>query len=231
MTGRESSFWTGLSGILGAIGTLVAAAAGVIALFISTGGKHLPASSVGAAATVTARATPTQTAARPTQSASAPAQSVVPPAQNVSSPATSPPGHPRRPKPPKSPGPPAISGVAFTGDTTAPTVIVTGSGFGAGPPAGQANNSTNCGSYSNNGDDYGPSGLSFEDTGNFAAGTGTPPNGSCVGIIVLTWSDNQVVYEFGNAYNSFDHWYISAGDQYTVSVDGASYSGTVSFSS
>jgi hypothetical protein len=39
-----------------------------------------------------------------------------------------------------------------------------------------------------------------------------------------------VVYEFGNAYNSFDHWYISPGDPYTLAVRGAQYQGTASFS-
>jgi hypothetical protein len=109
-------------------------------------------------------------------------------------------------------------------------VIVTGTGFGSTPPAGQPDNSTNCGSYVNNGNDYGPTNLWFEDIGNFAAGNGTPPNGSCVGIIVLSWSTDQVIYQFGSAYNSFDHWYISTGDQYDVWVNGVEYSGTANFS-
>jgi hypothetical protein len=75
------------------------------------------------------------------------------------------------------------------------------------------------------------SNLWFRDGENFGAGIGNPPNGTCVGIIVLYWSANQVVYQFGNAYNSFDHWYISTGDQYTLCVKGVNYSGTVSFSS
>jgi len=50
---------------------------------------------------------------------------------------------------------------------------------------------------------------------------GTPPKGSCIGITVRSWSTDQVIYQFGSAYDSFDHWYISAGDQYTLSVDGA----------
>jgi hypothetical protein len=107
-------------------------------------------------------------------------------------------------------------------------VIVSGQGFGT-TPTGQLNNSTSCGSYTNNGDDYGAENLWFEDGSNFAAGIGTPPNGTCVGIIVLSWSSDQVIYQFGNAYDSFDHWYISVGDQYTVSVKGVQHSGTVIF--
>lgn len=124
---------------------------------------------------------------------------------------------------------PVISGVSFTGNTAAPTVTVSGQGFGTSP-TGQLNNSTSCGSYTNNGDDYGTGNLWFEDGSNFAAGIGTPPNGTCVGIIILSWSGDQVAYQFGNAYDSFAHWYISAGDQYTLSVKGVQYSGTVSFS-
>ena len=73
--------------------------------------------------------------------------------------------------------------------------------------------------------------LWFEDIGNFAAGNGIPPNGSCIGIIVLSWSNDKVMYQFGNAYKSFDHWYISGGDQYSLWVKGIQYSGTVNFSS
>lgn len=124
-----------------------------------------------------------------------------------------------------------ISAVTFTGDTAAPTVIITGHGFGAVPPAGLPNNTTSCGDYAHNGDNYGPADLWFEDVGNFMAGMGTPPTGCCIGIIVQSWSTDQVIYQFGSAYNTFDHWYISPGDQYTVSVRGIRYSGTVSFSS
>jgi streptogramin lyase len=125
---------------------------------------------------------------------------------------------------------PVIHGVTFTGDTASPTVIITGQGFGAIPPAGMSDNSTGCGTYTHNGKDYGTSNLWFEDVGNFSAGSGTPPNGDCVGLIVKSWSTGQVVYQFGNAYDTFAHWYITAGDQYTISVRNAHYSGTVSFS-
>jgi hypothetical protein len=126
---------------------------------------------------------------------------------------------------------PTISAVRFTGDTASPTVTVLGSGFGAHPPAGVSDNSTSCGDYTDNGKDYGTSNLWFVDDNNFAAGYGTPPNGTCIGIVVQSWCTHRVVFTFGNAYNSFDHWYLTAGDQYTVTVENDSYSGTVSFGS
>jgi hypothetical protein len=125
---------------------------------------------------------------------------------------------------------PAIAGVTFTGDTAAPTVIISGYGFGTTAPAGASDDSTSCGSYTSNGEDYGATNLWFVDTGNFAAGSGTPPSGACIGLSVQSWSSDLVVYKFGNAYDSFAHWYISAGDQYTLSVLGAQDGGTVSFS-
>jgi hypothetical protein len=70
---------------------------------------------------------------------------------------------------------PAIHGANFTGDTASPTVIITGQGFGATPPAGISDKSTGCGTYTRNGKDYGPTNLWFEDIGNFSAGSGTPP--------------------------------------------------------
>ena len=76
-----------------------------------------------------------------------------------------------------------ISRIRFTGDTAAPTVIISGHGFGTSPPTGQSNNSTGCGSYTNNGKDYATKVLWFDDVSNFAAGNGTPPNGTCIGII------------------------------------------------
>jgi hypothetical protein len=124
---------------------------------------------------------------------------------------------------------PAISGVNFTGGTATPTVTITGHGFGATPPVGASDNATNCGNYTSNGEDYGTANLEFVDNGNFAAGGGTPPNGDCVGLVLQSWSTDRVVYRFGNAYNTFDHWYITVGDQYTVTIENVHYTGTVSF--
>jgi hypothetical protein len=63
---------------------------------------------------------------------------------------------------------PVISAVSFTGNTATPTVIVSGQGFGTSP-GGQLDNATSCGSYANNGDDFGTNNLWFQDNGNFAA--------------------------------------------------------------
>jgi hypothetical protein len=125
---------------------------------------------------------------------------------------------------------PVITAVTFSGDTSAPTVTIAGTGFGDAPPAGQSDNTTSCGDYTSNGDVYGPSGLWFVDVNNFDAGQSSSSGAACIGIVVQSWSANQVVYQFGNAYDSFAHWYITAGDQYNLSLEGVQQSGTVAFS-
>lgn len=133
----------------------------------------------------------------------------------------------KRPPPPPStrattsPPPPAPT-VAFTGTAADPTITVKGSGFGTERP-GKPWVDTPCGSYTDNGKDYGAD-LWFVDTGHFSAG-----NGGCIGIKVVTWSPNRVVFKFGNSYNTFDHWYVTAGDEYTVFLLGREFTGTITF--
>jgi hypothetical protein len=243
-----SSFLTSLPGMVTAVGTLVAACAGLIALFVTTnGGQPSPSTSVAPLATTstissgnTGGGGGSTSGGNPgggsggsgnTGGASIAGGSGGSGSGNGgSSSGNGGSGSGSQGGNTGGSGAPAISAVSFTGDTADPTVTVSGSGFGTSPPPGQSDDSTSCGSYTSNGDDYGAMNLWFEDTGNFAAGNGTPPNGSCIGITVLSWSDNQVIYQFGNAYDSFDHWYLSAGDQYIVSVMGVEVTGTVGFS-
>ncbi|HXW34848.1 MAG TPA: choice-of-anchor Q domain-containing protein [Acidimicrobiales bacterium] len=123
---------------------------------------------------------------------------------------------------------PTIKKVSFVGGTTKPTITITGRAFGT-EPNGTSDNSNDCGSYTNNGEDYGPSNLWFEDVGNFYAGQGTPPNAACVGLIVTKWTSTKVVMHFGNAYDTYDHWYITAGDKFVISLKGVEANGTIKF--
>jgi hypothetical protein len=50
----------------------------------------------------------------------------------------------------------------------------------------------------------------------------------CVGIIVVSWSSTKVVLKFGNAYGTFDHWYLTNGDEYALSIKTAIWGSTVS---
>jgi hypothetical protein len=123
---------------------------------------------------------------------------------------------------------PKITKVSFAGDTAKPEVTITGHGFGS-KPAAFSDNTTSCGQYTKNGADFGPTNLWFEDVGHFVAGQGIPPNGACIGIRLNTWSSTKVVIRFGSAYDSFDHWFITAGDSFVLSLKGVQASGVVSF--
>jgi len=124
-----------------------------------------------------------------------------------------------------------ITGVTFSGNVNppGPTVTVTGNNFGLHPPTGYNNNSTSCGPYTNNGDDFGTKFIFTDHTSSWEAGRGIPPNGDCIGISVSSWSPTQVVFMFGNAYGSFDDWFAHAGDSFTLKLKRAVFNGTISY--
>lgn len=124
---------------------------------------------------------------------------------------------------------PVIRAVTFTGDSASPTVTFTGHGFGGSPPLGYDNTVNSCGIYPGNGDDYGDQFSFTDDTNAWAAGQGIPPAGNCIGLVVQSWSGHRVVFMFGSAYGSFDHWTADQGDSFTLILEGASFTGTVNY--
>ena len=124
-----------------------------------------------------------------------------------------------------------ITSVVFTGTTPAPTITVNGRGFGSSPPTGYPADVTSCGRYSNNGDWFGTDGLIFTDVGKgWDAGRGVPGDASCIGLIVVSWTPTQVVFQFGDAYDSFSDWFINNGDSFTVTLKGVDFSSLAYFS-
>jgi hypothetical protein len=126
---------------------------------------------------------------------------------------------------------PFITSVTFSGqagpNVASPTITLIGTHFGANPPAGTSDATTSCGTYANNGNVYG-SKLYFEDDNFFEAGFNNSLGATCIGIIVDSWSSTKVVLHFGNAYGGFDHWYLSNGDGFAISVKTAIFGGAVS---
>jgi hypothetical protein len=126
---------------------------------------------------------------------------------------------------------PSIASVSFSGThgpgVPSPTITITGSQFGATAPTGTSDNTTGCGPYTANGKVYG-SKLYVTDDANFEAGFSNSGGADCVGMIVVSWSPTKVVLQFGNAYGTFDHWYLTNGDGYALSVKSALWGGTVS---
>lgn len=127
---------------------------------------------------------------------------------------------------------PSISKVKFSGSSAAPKITIIGHGFGPKPPHRYSAASTKCGHYGHkNGSWYGFNGLWFKDsTHSWIAGTGTSKsNGSCIGLIVKSWSRKKVVFKFGVAYGSFDHWSIDGGNHYVIDVKGVQHNGVAHF--
>ena len=108
-------------------------------------------------------------------------------------------------------GEPAISSVTLTGTSADPTVTVSGSNFGADPPAGTPEGCTS----RDPGDTYGSEGLVFYDaTEGWTAGQ----SGDCIGLIVTSWSSSKVVFSFDSEYGVDGNGPIAAGDSIEVTV-------------
>jgi len=127
---------------------------------------------------------------------------------------------------------PSISSVSFSGyygygSPTIPTLTISGSGFGSAAPAGASDNTTGCGTYTANGEVFG-SNLYFIDDNYFEAGYSASTGADCIGLTVESWSPTQVVLQFGNAYETYAHWYLDNGDGYAISINGSIFGGTVS---
>ena len=125
---------------------------------------------------------------------------------------------------------PSITSVSFRGlsgpGVSSPTITVTGTNFGASAPAGTGTNTTSCGPYTANGNVYGRQ-LYFTDDANFEAGYNNALGATCIGIIVQSWSPTKVVLQFGNAYGTFAHWYLTNGDGYAISIKSGIWGGRV----
>ena len=126
---------------------------------------------------------------------------------------------------------PGISKVSFSGTqgsgVASPKITITGSHFGATAPKGTPHHATSCGHFTANGDVFGNK-LYFTDDANFEAGFSSSSGADCIGIKVVSWSNKKVVLKFGNAYGTFDHWFLTNGDGYAISIKSAIWGGSVS---
>ncbi len=139
------------------------------------------------------------------------------------------------------PNAPTITSVATTGTVADPTITITGTGFGTAPPADPATDVShlaNCPASPAGGSpgfDYGNS-LYVSDpkaNGGFTAGQYTTTGeaqADCVGLVIVSYADTQIVLKFGNLYdqNIPNNMYVlSNGDPLKVVVKGATFSTTV----
>ena len=114
-----------------------------------------------------------------------------------------------------------ITDVAFSGTPAAPVITVAGSGFGTLASLGTPS-SPGCGPQT--GSDFGNK-LWIQDFGGiWTAGQGN----DCIGLQISSYTDNQVIFSFGSDYSSYAP--LSSGDSFSVSLLGAVFSATVSYS-
>ena len=117
---------------------------------------------------------------------------------------------------------PTISAVTFSGTPSAPTVTVWGSGFGT-----EADLGTPVPAYfGGSGFDYG---QQFYLLDGFGAGQGDGPFGDAVGFFVSSYSDDQITFTFGSAYPGYGE--VNQGDNFSVTLLGTTFDGTVSYPS
>jgi hypothetical protein len=122
---------------------------------------------------------------------------------------------------------PTIASVAFAGDASNPQVTVSGTGFGGEPAA------TNLGYQGYTGYNYGTALYLCDSSPNpatFCAGY----NGDTIGLVISQYSDTAIQFSLGSDYSQSYYpngiFRMQAGDSFTISVKGATCSGSVTYS-
>jgi hypothetical protein len=104
--------------------------------------------------------------------------------------------------------------VTVTPSGNSEIVTVSGGGFGKAP-AGAAS-AAGCKAT---GSDYADNALVFQDTGSDGTTWSAGADGNCIGLHILSYTDNQVSYEFGSFYGSETKYTVQNGDSITVTVN------------
>lgn len=122
-----------------------------------------------------------------------------------------------------------ITGVAFSGSPADPTITIFGSGFGAPPTP------TTLAYPGYTGYDFGDA-LYFRDTSldtGFEAGRGeNSPIRDFIGLDLLSYTDDEIIYKFGSTYADYYYpiglYQLKNGDSFFLHTD-ADYTGTVQY--
>lgn len=112
---------------------------------------------------------------------------------------------------------PVITSVSFGGAVASPTITMIGVGFSLA--ALGAPSSAGCGA---SGDIFASDGFYLQDETNGWTGGSAP--GDCIGFVVTSFSQSQVVFTLGSYYDSSPWFYkLNQGDQFVIGLDGAIY--------
>ncbi len=139
---------------------------------------------------------------------------------------------------------PRITSVTTTGTVAAPLITVIGKGFGSVPPplpVSDVSTIQGCPTISSGGApgfDYGSNlyvtdlkaavGSSMWTAGQYT--TTGEAQADCVGLVIVSWSDTQITFTYGNVYDHnipANHYVLTNGDPLKVVVKGATFTTTV----
>ncbi len=124
---------------------------------------------------------------------------------------------------------PSISTVQISKSVKAPKVTISGSGFGTVANLGSPRAA--CGSRPT-GLDYWNHFLFDDTTEGWSAGEGSPTY-DCIGVVIKSYSNEEVVFTFGSDYGHYrtgsGKALLNSGDQFTMTLLGASFSGTADY--
>jgi hypothetical protein len=113
---------------------------------------------------------------------------------------------------------PVIASVKVGGTQSSPIVTVNGSGFGTLASLGSPTSpDPSCGPRT--GSMYGSNFYFRDETRLWEAGNA--PDFNCIGVIISSYTDNKIVFSFGNEYSIFGY-ILAAGDTITMHVLGQS---------
>jgi hypothetical protein len=117
---------------------------------------------------------------------------------------------------------PVIGRVSVRGSVSAPTVVVTGTGFGTEPVGSAAN----CAATGENFASL----LYLQDvTQGWTAGRMTATEDDCIGLVVTSYTATEIDFTFGSFYGTGGGYTLADGDQYSMHVANAHSSATVHY--
>ncbi len=124
----------------------------------------------------------------------------------------------------KAPKPPEIKSVKFKGTPAEPLVIAKGRGLGS-LPIEAFEEEPNCFAEEPGGlgDDFGTEAMFADETAGWQAGAG----GDCIGLIFKSWTETEVSFTFGSAYQQEQYAPLHKGDEYSISLRGLTKTGVI----
>ena len=131
---------------------------------------------------------------------------------------------------------PTITGVAFHGTPSNPTIVVTGQNLGSEPaasPSGHPSGQGGCPvAAGDQGYDYGTSLYIAFPANNWSAGRYNPAlnETDCIDVVVTKFTATEVDFTLGGLYSQQTKNQLTAGLSYQVAVNGATVSGVAAYS-